>query len=122
MPHRIAAEKLDRALAWGYESKRHPQRRGLAGAVRAEEAVHVAGVDLEVDVIDGENLAVALDESASADGWRAAGRTAVPTADGRRAAGRTAVPTADGLRAAGRLVAAMSDGLRSGARIALAHR
>ena len=42
----------------------HLQRGGLAGAVRAEEADDLAGLDLEGDPVDGAHLAVlAADEA-----------------------------------------------------------
>ncbi len=40
----------------------HSHRRRLAGAVRTEEAVDLAGLDAEADAIDGLELAVGLDE------------------------------------------------------------
>ena len=66
--HRVAAEQLDDALAGRDQAERHAQRRRLAGAVGAEEPVHVAGVDVQVDVVDREDLVVALDEPPSPDG------------------------------------------------------
>ena len=42
------------------QAQHHPQRRRLAGAVRAEVAEDVAGLDGQVDVVDGDELAVAL--------------------------------------------------------------
>ena len=66
--HRVAAEQLDRSLAGRDQAERHAQRRRLAGAVGPEEPVDVAGVDVQVDVVDGEHLVVALDEPPSPDG------------------------------------------------------
>jgi hypothetical protein len=40
---------------------------GLAGAVRAEEAGHLTGLDLEGDVVDGREGTVALGESVDCD-------------------------------------------------------
>ncbi len=45
-------------------------RRRLAGAVRPEQAEHLAGGDVEVDPVDGEDLAVALDQAANVDDRR----------------------------------------------------
>ena len=54
---RLAAQvrPRDRRLAAGRGEQRreHPQRRRLAGAVRAEEAEDLAGRDREVDAADG---------------------------------------------------------------------
>ena len=36
----------------------HPERRRLAGAVRAEEAVDLAGLDVEADAVDRGERAV----------------------------------------------------------------
>ena len=71
----VAAEQLHVALGWANQAERHTQRRRLAGPVRAEEAVDVAGLDVEVDVIDGQDVAVALDQPARYDG-RVAHRSA----------------------------------------------
>ena len=64
LAHRVASEQLDGALGGRDQAERHAQRGRLAGAVRAEEAVHVAGVDVQVDVVDREDVVVALDQSA----------------------------------------------------------
>src|SRR5205085_7030230 len=40
----------------------HPDRRGLAGAVGAEKAVDLTGRDVEADVVDRGEGAVALDQ------------------------------------------------------------
>ena len=47
----------------------HPHRRALAGAVRPEEAERLAALDVEVDAVDGDELAEALDEAARVDRW-----------------------------------------------------
>ncbi len=49
----------DSGAAAGRQQQRrqHPHRRRLAGAVGSEEAVDLALVDLEVDALDGEDLA-----------------------------------------------------------------
>ena len=48
----------DRGRAGGRPQQRgqHPQRGGLAGAVGAEEADHLALLDVEVDAVDGAHL------------------------------------------------------------------
>ena len=49
------------------QAEDHPHRGGLAGAVRAEEARHRAGPDVEAEVIHGGRGAVALDQAACLD-------------------------------------------------------
>ena len=66
--HGVAVEQFDDALAGRDQAERHAQRGRLAGAVGAEEAVHVAGVHVQVDVIDRHNLVVALDQPARPHG------------------------------------------------------
>ena len=60
---RVAAEQPRRALGRADQAEQHPQRRRLAGAVRAEVAEHVAALDRQVDVVDRDDLAVALDQA-----------------------------------------------------------
>ena len=43
----------DRALVIVEETRQHAHQRGLAGAVLANEAVDLAGVQIEIDAIDG---------------------------------------------------------------------
>ena len=50
------------AGARAVQAEDHPHRRRLAGAVRAEEAGHAAGLDGEGDAVDGGLLAVGLGE------------------------------------------------------------
>jgi hypothetical protein len=45
----------------------HAHRRGLARAVRAEETERLAGRDLEVDAVDGGEVAEALGEAVGGD-------------------------------------------------------
>src|SRR5207302_1146113 len=71
---RIAAKELGRARSRPDQAEQHTQRRGLAGAVRAEKAEDVTPVHGEIDAVDGDDLSVALDESPR-DDWR---RTAHP--------------------------------------------
>ena len=68
MDERVAAEELDASLARTDEAEQHPQRRRLAGAVRPEIAEDVARLDGQVDVVDRDELAVALDQGARRDG------------------------------------------------------
>ena len=57
LAHRVATEQLDGALGGRDQAERHAQRGRLAGAVGPEEPVHVAGADVQVDVVDREHLA-----------------------------------------------------------------
>jgi hypothetical protein len=41
---------------------------GLAGSIGTEEGEHLAGLDRQVDAIDGAQIAVTLDETADFDG------------------------------------------------------
>ena len=54
--------QLDQARGRRLEAADHPQGRGLAAAGRAEQAEELPGLDLEVDVVDDDGLAVALDD------------------------------------------------------------
>ena len=65
--HRIPAEEPCAAPARTDQPEQDAQRCGLAGAVGAEVSVDVARLDGEVDVVDGGDGAVGLDESARLD-------------------------------------------------------
>ena len=74
---RVAA---DVGLAPGGVQQRgeNPHRRRLAGAVGADEAEHVAAIELQVDRLDGEQLAVFLRQVAGFDhGGEVGGRDRV---------------------------------------------
>src|SRR5207253_2133457 len=89
---RVAAEEPHEALGGTDQAQHHPQRRRLAGAVGAEIAEHVSRLDGEVDVVDGEDLAVTLDQAAKLDGRRVAhfsARAAVSAALGGSEPART---------------------------------
>ena len=49
------------------EAEDQPHRRRLAGAVRAEEAGHDAGLDGECQIVDGALIAVHLRQGGSLD-------------------------------------------------------
>ena len=68
---RVAPEELDCALVGADEPEQHPHRRRLAGAVGPEIAIDVTAADRQVDVVDRGDPAVALDEPARLDRWRA---------------------------------------------------
>ncbi len=91
--HGVAVEQFDDALAGRDQAERHAQRGRLAGAVGAEEAVHVAGVHVQVDVIDRHNLVVALDQPARPYGLGLVAHRSRPFATSSTAAGDTAPAT-----------------------------
>ena len=64
-------EHLDVAGVVGIESLEDFDRRRLAGAVRAEQAEALAASHFEVEAVDGDDVAVALDETRAVDGIRA---------------------------------------------------
>jgi hypothetical protein len=43
---------MDRASVGGDQAREHPERGGLAGTVRPEQAEDLAGVDLEADTVE----------------------------------------------------------------------
>ena len=61
-PGDVLALQLDQARGRRLEAADHPQGRGLAAARRAKEREEFPGLDLEVDVVDDDGLAVALDD------------------------------------------------------------
>src|SRR4051794_13440657 len=74
-----------------HEPEQRPQRGGLARAVGAEEAGDAAGLDVEVEVLDGRDAAVLLGETADFDGChsRATLRCAAPDVIGPTARPRS---------------------------------
>ena len=70
LSHRVAPEQLDLAGARRDQPERHPQGGRLAGPVGPEEAVHVPGADVQVDVVDREDFPVTLDQAPCRDGRR----------------------------------------------------
>src|SRR5207302_1349301 len=92
VPERVAPEELDRALGRPDQAEHHAQGRRLPGPVRPEVAEDVARLDRQVDVVDGDDLAVALDEPARRDRRRLAhlrSRAAVSAAAGGSEPART---------------------------------
>jgi hypothetical protein len=65
---RVAPEQAHAAGVGADEAEQHAHRRRLPGAVRAEVAVDVAGPDGQVDAVDREHVAIALDEAPRRDG------------------------------------------------------
>ncbi len=64
---RVAPEEPDGPGRRPDQSEHHSQRGGLAGAVGAEVAEDVADLDRQVDLVDRDDLAVALDQAADLD-------------------------------------------------------
>ena len=64
---RVAAEQRDRARVGAEQPEQHADRRGLARAVRPEEAVHLAGLDDEVEPVERPGRAERLDEPGEGD-------------------------------------------------------
>ena len=81
---RVAPEQLRRAGGGPDQPEQHPQRGRLAGPVGAEVAEDVAGLDGEVDVVDRDDLTVALDQPARDDGARRSSKLACCRLGGRR--------------------------------------
>ena len=66
------------------EAEDHPHGGRLAGAVRAEEAGDLPGLDVEAEVVDGDDVAVALGEAADGDHGRRSGIGCMPGEHRRR--------------------------------------
>src|SRR5699024_97486 len=60
--HRLAAER-DLALRGLVRSREDLDERGLAGPVLAEQAVHLAGGDVEVDAVERPGAGEELDDA-----------------------------------------------------------
>src|SRR4029077_6864715 len=67
----VHAQDFDVARVGQREAFENFDGRGLAGAVRAQQAEALAGRDGEVEPVHGRECAVALDEPAAADRGRA---------------------------------------------------
>ena len=50
-----------------HQAQQHPHRGGLAGTVRAEKAIHIAGADLQVNAVHRSQLAISLGQRPSPD-------------------------------------------------------
>ena len=64
----VLAEDADAARLRGDRAGEHADRRGLAAAVGAEEAEDLAASHVEVDAVDGGEVAEALGQAAHGDG------------------------------------------------------
>src|SRR5699024_2755296 len=65
--HRVLPEHLGMAGGGPQQSEQDADRGGLAGAVRAEQAVHLTGGDGQVQPVQCADLAVVLDEVLDVD-------------------------------------------------------
>ena len=73
LAHHVVAEDAGLAAVGPQQGGEHPHGGGLAGAVRAEDAVDRAGGHGEVDAVDGPGLAERLHQARGLD--REAGRS-----------------------------------------------
>ena len=62
------AQYMDLSCGREDEPEDHPDRRGLARPVRAEEAVELTGMDRKIQAVDRGDVAVALGEPPSDEG------------------------------------------------------
>ncbi len=63
----IVAQDPDHATGRLGEPEQHQDGRRLAGAVRAQQPEHLAGLDREVEVVDGRDRAVLLGQAPGGD-------------------------------------------------------
>ena len=56
--YRIAIEHANRATAGLQQAAHQPDRRGLSGAIGADQAEHLAGVDGKRQIVHGDDVAV----------------------------------------------------------------
>ncbi len=64
---RVAAEQPHRTRVGAQQAEQDPHRGGLARSVGAEEAVHLAGCDCQVQSVQGAGTAERLDQSVRRD-------------------------------------------------------
>ena len=64
---RIPAEEPGGALVGAQQTQQHPDGGGLAGAVGPQEAVDLAGCDLEVEVVERDHAPESLGEGGGVD-------------------------------------------------------
>src|SRR4030095_9760826 len=63
----VLALERDAALVRRFEAGNHPQKRCLARSRRPEQSEQFAGLDVEVDVVDGDKGSVAFDDAVQFD-------------------------------------------------------
>ena len=82
---RVEAEHPERARRDRGHARDHAHGRGLAGPVRSEETERLAPLDLEVDPVDGDEVAEPLDEAgADTSGSGSDGQGGAPGVEGVR--------------------------------------
>src|SRR3989442_14690144 len=64
-PGQVAAAEEHATVVGGEVAGDAVEERGLAGAVRADEAHQLAGLDGEIDLVDGGDAEEALDQPAN---------------------------------------------------------
>src|SRR5258708_18214370 len=72
--HDIVPEYAGIAAARTNQRGRHVDRGGLAGAVWSQQSEELPGRYVEIEAVDGEYIAVTLDESAGIHGQQGSGR------------------------------------------------
>ncbi len=56
----VLALQQEAALAWCFEAGEHPEKRGLAATGRPEQREELSLVDIEAQVVDGDEIAEPL--------------------------------------------------------------
>ena len=81
----VVAAEDGRARRGLEQAHHHADRRRLAGGVPPEEAEHAAGLDLEAEIVDGNEGAVALHQALETDHAPASGvaKASPPTSPAR---------------------------------------
>ena len=72
LPNDVVSHDARSALVGAQERGQHADRRGLAGAVRPEQAENRARWHGEVDAVHGSGSPEDLDQAGSFDGWTTA--------------------------------------------------
>jgi hypothetical protein len=67
LPHHVVAEHAGLAAVGAQQGGEHPDRGGLARAVRPEQAVHRAGRHAQVDAVEGAGGAERPDQTRRLD-------------------------------------------------------
>src|SRR5690606_27734673 len=75
---RIEAQDAHGAAVRAAQARDGLHRGGLAGAVAAQHAVDLSGLDAQTDVVDGDRVAVALAQAAHFDGGHGISFVRVP--------------------------------------------
>src|SRR5699024_3093027 len=83
----VLAEEADRSRIMGQDAQQDPDRRRLAGAVGAEEAVDLAAGDLEIEPVESADSAIGLHDLAHRDRRRGGCASLVCAGAGQRSRG-----------------------------------